>query len=106
MTYRFLDPGIRVALDRISDYAETCWTVYDQHRKGKLPLEAAVSRITDLYYEAHSCHELLRHVRPPLKEARRDLWTCGLIHKRIHDLRSAHFMLTRRDRPPTRKASD
>ena len=45
MTYRFLDPGIRVALDRISNYAETCWTVYDQHTKGKLPLEAAVSRI-------------------------------------------------------------
>ena len=102
MTYRFLDPGIRVALDQISNYAETCWTVYDQHRKGKLPLEAAVSRIHDLYYEAHGCHELLRHVRPPLKEARRDLWTCGLIHQRIINLRSAHFMQTRRDRPPSR----
>ena len=54
MTYRFLKPGIRVALDRIAEYADTCWTVYDQHRKGKLPLEAAVSRIHDLYYEAHS----------------------------------------------------
>ena len=54
MTYRFLKPDIRVALDRISNYAETCWTVYDQHRKGKLPLEAAVSRIHDLYYEAHA----------------------------------------------------
>ena len=106
MTYRFLDPGIRVVLDQISNYAEICWTVYDQHAKGKLPLEAAVSRITELYYEAHGCYSLLRHVRPPLKEARRDLWTCGLIHKRIHNLRSAHFMQTRRDRPPTRKASD
>ena len=106
MTYRFLDPDIRVALDRIADYADTCWTVYDQYTKGKLPLEAALSRIMDLYYEAHSCFEMLRHVRPPLKEARRDLWTCGLIHQRIRNLRQKHFMETRRDRPPTRKTPD
>ena len=84
----------------ISDYANLLEFTTSTQRE--LPLEAAVSRIHDLYYEAHSCHELLRHVRPPLKEARRDLWTCGLIHQRIINLRSAHFMQTRRDRPPSR----
>ena len=106
MTAHYLKPDIRVALDRIADYADTCWTVYDMYTKGTLPLEAAVSRITDLYYEAHSCHSMLRHIRPASKEARRDLWTCGLVHKRIRDLRQKHFMQTRRDRPVRRKTPD
>ena len=104
MTNSYLNPDVRVALARISDYAGTCWTVYDQYTKGKLPLEAALSRIRDLHYEAHSCFSMLHHIRPPSKEARRDLWTCGLIHQRIRDLERAHFMQTRRDRPPKRKS--
>ena len=47
MTYRFLDPGIRVALDRISDLCRRpAGQFTTSTAKGKLPLEAAVSRIT------------------------------------------------------------
>ena len=36
MTAHYLKPDIRVALDRIADYADTCWTVYGPcTRKGR-----------------------------------------------------------------------
>ena len=59
MTYRFLDPGIRVALDRISDYADTCWTSLRPTREreaafggGSFPHSGFVLRGAQLLFHA------------------------------------------------------
>jgi len=101
-----LHPGLKPILDQIARYADACWEAYEQRMRGEMDLEAAFSKVTQLYREAHTTFAILRHVRPQHKQARRHLWTCALLHIRLRQQRQAHFEMTRRDRPPERTEDD